>query len=96
LISNAVDAMAGSGRLTLRTDLQDDMIAVAISDTGCGIPKHLVGKIFDPFVTTKDPGKGTGLGLSIVYKIVSRYGGRIGVDSEEGKGATFTVKFPWQ
>jgi signal transduction histidine kinase len=47
-------------------------------------------------VTTKDPGKGTGLGLSIVYKIVSRYGGRICVDSEEGKGATFTVLFPWQ
>jgi len=96
LISNAVDAMAGNGRLTLRTALQDDIITVAISDTGCGIPKPLLGKIFDPFVTTKDPGKGTGLGLSIVYKIVSRYGGRIGVESEEGKGATFTVQFPRQ
>jgi len=76
--------------------VRDDMIAVTISDTGCGIPKHLLGKIFDPFVTTKDPGKGTGLGLSIVYKIVARYGGRIAVESEEGRGASFTVQFPWQ
>ena len=96
LISNAVDAMGGDGRLTLRTGVRDDMIAVTISDTGCGIPKHLLGKIFDPFVTTKDPGKGTGLGLSIVYKIVARYGGRIAVESEEGRGASFTVQFPWQ
>jgi signal transduction histidine kinase len=54
----------------------------------------LLGKIFDPFVTTKDPGKGTGLGLSIVYKIVAKYGGRIAVDSEEGHGSTFTIEFP--
>ena len=72
----------------------DEKIAVVVQDTGCGIPPDLMGKIFDPFVTTKDPGKGTGLGLSIVYKIVAKYGGRITVDSEEGKGSTFTVTFP--
>jgi PAS domain S-box-containing protein len=94
LISNAVEAMAGVGRLTLRTSLGHDKVLASIQDTGCGIPPHLLGKIFDPFVTTKDPGKGTGLGLSIVYKIIAKYGGRIAVESEEGKGTTFTVEFP--
>jgi signal transduction histidine kinase len=54
----------------------------------------MLGKIFDPFFTTKEPGKGTGLGLSIAYKIVSKYSGEIHVDSEEGKGSTFTIHFP--
>lgn len=67
---------------------------VRISDTGCGIPKALIHQIFDPFFTTKDPGKGTGLGLSIGYQIVSKYGGTIGIESEEGEGSTFTVQFP--
>jgi len=58
------------------------------------VPDELASRVFDPFFTTKDPGKGTGLGLSIVYKIVAKYGGRITVDSEEGKGSTFTVTFP--
>jgi signal transduction histidine kinase len=94
LISNAVEAMSGAGQLTLRSSHRHDTITVSIQDTGCGIPPHLLGKIFDPFVTTKDPGKGTGLGLSIVYKIVAKYGGRIAVESDEGKGSTFTVEFP--
>ena len=94
LISNAVEAMSGAGQLTLRTNLGNETVTVSIQDTGCGIPPHLLGKIFDPFVTTKDPGKGTGLGLSIVYKIVAKYGGRIAVESDEGKGSTFIVEFP--
>ncbi len=94
LISNAVDAMAGKGRLTLSTLMDGDAITVCVSDTGSGIPKSILGKIFDPFMTTKDPGKGTGLGLSIVHRIVSKYGGRIGVESQEGKGTTFTIQFP--
>jgi PAS domain S-box-containing protein len=94
LISNAVDAMAGRGRLTLSTHMEGEAITVRISDTGCGIPKAIVGKIFDPFMTTKAPGKGTGLGLSIAHRIVSKYGGRISVESEEGRGTTFTIKFP--
>ncbi|HKW86203.1 MAG TPA: ATP-binding protein, partial [Nitrospiraceae bacterium] len=63
-------------------------------DTGCGIPKALLHRIFDPFFTTKEPGEGTGLGLSIVYRIVAKYGGQINVESEEGKGTTFTITFP--
>ncbi|MER3425145.1 MAG: histidine kinase, partial [Nitrospiraceae bacterium] len=94
MISNAVEAMKGTGRLTLTTQREDEMVCIRISDTGCGIPKAIIGKIFDPFVTTKDPGKGTGLGLSITHTIVTKHDGRISVESEEGKGTTFTIQFP--
>jgi two-component system NtrC family sensor kinase len=94
LISNAVDAMEGRGRLTLETACDDDTMRIHIQDTGSGIPPALLGKIFDPFMTTKDPGKGTGLGLSIAYKIISKYEGGISVESEELKGTAFTIKFP--
>jgi signal transduction histidine kinase len=94
LLSNAVQAMDGRGRLDLATRLNGGTLVVQVSDTGCGIPKALIHKIFDPFFTTKDPGKGTGLGLSIVHQIVSKYGGTIGIESEEGKGSTCTVQFP--
>ena len=94
LIYNAVQAMKGTGRLTLGARRLGDVMSITISDTGCGIPKALLNRIFDPFFTTKDPGKGTGLGLSIVYTLVSRYAGTIKVESEEGKGTTFTIQFP--
>lgn len=93
LLSNAVQAMDGGGRLELATHSQGGTLTVRISDTGCGIPKALIPRIFDPFFTTKDPGKGTGLGLSIVHQIVSKYSGTIGIESEEGKGSTCTVQF---
>jgi len=96
LITNAVDAMEAQGCLTLLTTFTNECIEVHISDTGYGIPANLLGKVFDPFMTTKEPGKGTGLGLSIAYKIVSKYRGHIGVKSEEGKGTTFTVILPVQ
>jgi len=94
LIVNAAQAMNGKGRLTLATRLQGQAIGVSISDTGCGIPKALLNRIFDPFFTTKEPGKGTGLGLSIAHKIVTKYGGKISVESEEQKGTTFLIEFP--
>lgn len=94
LISNAVQAMKGRGRLVLTTQNGDETMVVRISDSGCGIPKASMHKIFDPFFTTKDPGKGTGLGLSVVRRIVAKYGGTIGVQSEEGKGTTFIIQFP--
>ncbi len=94
LISNAVEAMGGDGRLTLATCMDSNVIEARIGDTGPGIPKAVIPKIFDPFFTTKDPGKGTGLGLSIAYKIVTKYGGTIRAESHEGEGTTFTVHFP--
>ena len=94
IISNAVQAMKGSGRLTLATSAQGETLTVLISDSGPGIPKAVIGKIFDPFFTTKDPGKGTGLGLSIVHTLVVKYRGRISVESQEGVGTTFSIQFP--
>lgn len=94
LISNAVQAMDGSGCLTLATALRGGTLTASVRDTGGGIPKDRFGKIFDPFFTTKDPGKGTGLGLYIVHKIVTKLGGQVHVDSEVGKGTTFTMAFP--
>jgi signal transduction histidine kinase len=94
LISNAVQAMQGDGRLTLATHAEADLISVSVTDTGIGIPQANLKHIFDPFFTTKEPGKGTGLGLSIVQKIVVKYKGTIIVESEEAKGTTFQVRFP--
>jgi CheY-like chemotaxis protein len=67
---------------------------LSVSDNGCGIPPSIMGKIFDPYFTTKDKGKGTGLGLSVVYGIVKEHQGHIKVYSEIGKGTTFNVYLP--
>ena len=69
-------------------------LRLAVSDTGYGIPRHLMDKIFDPYFTTKDTGEGTGLGLSVVQGIVKAHGGTITVDSEPGKRTTFHVYLP--
>jgi PAS domain S-box-containing protein len=94
ILGNAVQAMNGQGRLTLTSSVREGAILVAIADTGCGIPKQFLTRIFDPFFTTKEPGKGTGLGLSISEKIVKKYSGAIKVESEEGVGTIFTLRFP--
>src|SRR2546428_2846322 len=93
LLSNAVQAMEGKGRLGLATRVQGEDVIAEISDTGCGIPKSVLHKIYDPFFTTKEPGKGTGLGLSIVYQIVTKYGGANKVESEGGRGAPLPLPF---
>lgn len=84
----------GQGTLTIITEQQGDIIRVSFADDGPGIdPEHL-GRIFDPFYTTKEIGKGTGLGLSICYGIITEHGGKIYVESDLGKGATFTIELP--
>jgi signal transduction histidine kinase len=84
IIDNAIDAMNGSGRLTLRTRYQQPWIRVEIEDTGPGMPEEVQARLFDPFFTTKPVGKGTGLGLNISYKIVQKHGGDIKVNSQPG------------
>jgi len=95
LIVNALQAMGNGGRLFLETSRADDAtIRVRVRDTGPGIPKDAIGKIFVPFFTTKEPGEGTGLGLFLTGKNVERLGGRIHVESETGVGTCFTLLFP--
>jgi len=94
LLVNAAHAIDTQGEITVRSWEAEGRIFVAISDTGCGIPEHQRSRIFEPFFTTKESGKGTGLGLSISNEIVRNHGGEIRVESEPGKGSTFTVSIP--
>jgi two-component system, NtrC family, sensor kinase len=96
LIINAADAMNGNGELTLSTKLNRTKacIEISVQDTGHGISEENMEKIFDPFFTTKETGHGVGLGLAISYGIIKDHNGNISVESEEGKGTTFTVSFP--
>ncbi|WP_456325875.1 sensor histidine kinase [Desulfonauticus submarinus] len=96
LINNSIDAIDShnGGLINISTKRQKDSILCSIFDTGCGIPKANLSRIFDPFFTTKPVGKGTGLGLSICYGIIKKMGGDIKVESEVGKGTTFTLSFP--
>jgi two-component system NtrC family sensor kinase len=94
LINNAMDAIGKDGHVRVRTQNRNAHIAVDVEDDGPGIPKSLQGKIFDPFFSTKQTGEGTGLGLWICFDILQSMGGTIRVESEEGKGSTFTVALP--
>jgi two-component system cell cycle sensor histidine kinase/response regulator CckA len=109
LVVNARDAMPQGGTVTIRTRGvkqerpivrgQDEMppgsyVAIEVSDTGVGIPRENLQRIFEPFFSTKEIGSGTGLGLSTVYGIVRQTGGFVGVESQVGKGSVFTVYLP--
>ena len=94
LLVNASQALIDKGEIRIRTWADESSIFIAISDTGPGIPEEIRHRLFEPFFTTKEVGKGTGLGLSISYDIVKKHGGEITIDSEEGRGTTFTVHIP--
>ncbi len=94
LVVNALQAMPGGGRLTVRTRPVGDQALWTVEDTGVGMAPEVLEKIFLPFFTTKDVGQGTGLGLSVVHGIVTAHGGTIRADSRAGRGARFEILLP--
>jgi two-component system sensor histidine kinase HydH len=92
LVLNALQAMPEGGELIIESAIQKEMIEVKIRDTGSGISTENLKKLFSPFFTTKK--QGTGLGLAITYRIIEKHRGTISVESELGKGTTFTVRIP--
>ncbi len=94
MIKNAKEAMPKGGTLMIATGRDKDRVLIHIRDTGVGIPEENKSKIFEAFFTTKQKVKGVGLGLSVCYGIVKDHGGEIKVESEEGKGTTFTISLP--
>jgi PAS domain S-box-containing protein len=99
LLTNAADAMPEGGTLTLRTaaDVLENGkpgVRIEFSDTGVGIPAEHLGKILDPFFTTKEEGRGTGLGLAICRRIVQEHHGTLTIQSEVGKGTTVRIVLP--
>jgi signal transduction histidine kinase len=93
LIENSLDAMAGSGTLTLSTSLQGKTILVEIADSGEGIPAEFENRVFEPFFTTKPFGKGLGLGLDTVQRVIQKHFGAVAFDSRPSK-TTFHVRLP--
>jgi len=94
LLNNAIDAIGKDGLIQIVTRGTDSHIAVQITDNGQGMDEKTQKKIFDPFFTTKETGKGTGLGLWVSHNIIDKIGGEIFINSEVGKGTSFTVKIP--
>lgn len=95
IIANAILAMPNGGELKIFCRKEERNISICISDTGVGISKQDIENIYYPFFTTRKVGEGTGLGLYIAYKELQKLGGEINVESEEGKGSTFKIKFPY-
>jgi len=94
LLVNAAQAIEKQGEIRITTREVGANVEIIISDTGQGIAAKNISRIFDPFFTTKAVGKGTGLGLNVTYNIVKKHNGSIDVQSEPGKGATFTIRIP--
>ncbi len=97
ILDNAIDAVGNFGKIQVRSGVDSSLgsgLFVEIADNGPGMSKEMAKRIFDPFFTTKAPGQGTGLGLSISHSIVEKLGGKIEVETEQGRGTTFTIRFP--
>lgn len=96
MIINAIQAITGNGVIKIVATLDDQrqQVVITMSDTGCGIPEEIRGRLFDPFYSTKEEGQGTGLGLSIAYGIIQKHNGEITVRSKAGEGTVFSIIMP--
>ncbi|WKB53331.1 ATP-binding protein [Eleftheria terrae] len=94
LVLNSAAAMPEGGRLTVATSVAEGRLRLQVTDTGVGIPEAALGKVFDPFYTTKPAGEGCGLGLSIVYGFVKQSGGEVDIRSQAGQGTCIALSFP--
>jgi two-component system NtrC family sensor kinase len=94
LIANAIDAIDGSGQISVMTGADGNDYVIAVADTGKGIPEALRARVLEPFFTTKPVGVGTGLGLSITYSIVQTHGGTLDLSPRSGGGTVATIRFP--
>lgn len=94
LVTNAIDAMPGGGRLSLAARREDGRVALVVGDSGDGIPPADLARVFDPLFTTKPKGKGTGLGLPILREVVEAHGGTVRLESREGQGTIALVCLP--
>ena len=94
LVSNSIDAMAGTGVLRISTGSQGELYSIVVTDSGPGIPAALRDRVLEPFFTTKPVGQGTGLGLSITYSIVRKHQGTIELSEPPGGGASIAIRFP--
>ncbi len=92
IVKNAIAAMPEGGVFTVKSEVAGEFVQISLNDTGIGIPKKDIAKIFEPYYTTRD--FGSGLGLTVVYKIIKEHGGDIILESEEGKGTTFIISIP--
>jgi len=94
LFVNSAQSMLESGELTITSTEIEHYVEVSVTDTGCGMDKSVIKRLFEPFYTTKSEHKGTGLGLSVSYAIIEKHNATISVNSEPNVGSTFTLRFP--
>ncbi len=93
LLVNAADATDKNGHISIASRVENDHVAVSVSDEGCGMSEEQLRRVFEPFYSTKGL-RGSGLGLSVAYGIITRHGGKISAQSRKGKGSVFTIELP--
>jgi len=94
IIVNAEQSISSTGNIQIKSWHKDGFNYISIADTGCGIPEDIIERIFEPFLTTKKGANVAGIGLRVAYDIIKKHNGDISVESEVGKGTTFTIKLP--
>ncbi len=94
LLTNAIHATGSKGNITISLETADGMVVLSVKDTGIGIPRENMKRIFEPFFSTKSPGQGTGLGLFVTHNIIKKLGGAIDLESTVGQGTVFKISLP--